>query len=205
MLEFLHEKASDRKLRLFAACCAQNSAPHAPLAAAIEAMESHADLQLRRSPEALFGIYELQDIVGEEPCTCRYFLSFPFTAEDAIQIARSIVEDTGDKGMSGSALNAAQDAARTIQTHLLRDIFRNPFSVATFDSSWLTTTVCRLAAAVYDLPIVSSGQLEPARLAVLADALEEAGCDNTAVLDHLRVKGPHVRGCWALDLVLGEQ
>jgi hypothetical protein len=40
---------------------------------------------------------------------------------------------------------------------------------------------------------------------VLADALEEAGCDERAVLDHCRGPGPHVRGCWALDLVLGKE
>jgi len=38
---------------------------------------------------------------------------------------------------------------------------------------------------------------------VLADALEEAGCAETALLDHLRAPGPHVRGCWALDHILG--
>jgi hypothetical protein len=40
-------------------------------------------------------------------------------------------------------------------------------------------------------------------LPVLADALEEAGCDESELLDHLRGPGPHVRGCWALDLALG--
>ena len=47
--------------------------------------------------------------------------------------------------------------------------------------------------------------LDPDRLAVLADALEEAGCDNADLLSHLRGPGPHVRGCWALDLLLGKE
>jgi hypothetical protein len=47
-----------------------------------------------------------------------------------------------------------------------------------------------------------SGHLDNARLAVLSDALEEAGCDD-AILSHLRSPGPHVRGCWAVDLCLG--
>ena len=42
------------------------------------------------------------------------------------------------------------------------------------------------------------------RLPILADALEEAGCDDPDILSHLRGPGPHVRGCWALDLVLGK-
>ncbi|HKB40626.1 MAG TPA: hypothetical protein VKD72_29640, partial [Gemmataceae bacterium] len=45
----------------------------------------------------------------------------------------------------------------------------------------------------------------PARLAVLADALEDAGCSDADLLSHLRGSGPHVRGCWAVDLILGKQ
>ena len=41
------------------------------------------------------------------------------------------------------------------------------------------------------------------RLPILADALEDAGCDDEAILGHLRSHGPHVRGCWAVDLCLG--
>jgi hypothetical protein len=44
-----------------------------------------------------------------------------------------------------------------------------------------------------------------ARLVVLADALEEAGCQDWEFLAHLRGPGPHVRGCWALDLILDER
>jgi hypothetical protein len=56
-----------------------------------------------------------------------------------------------------------------------------------------------LATAASDNRILPAGTLEPARLAVLADALEEAGCDNADILNHLRNSGPHVRGCWAVD------
>ena len=41
------------------------------------------------------------------------------------------------------------------------------------------------------------------RLPILADALEDAGCDNADILNHCRSAGPHVRGCWVVDLVLG--
>ena len=44
----------------------------------------------------------------------------------------------------------------------------------------------------------------PPRLAVLSDALEEAGCAEARLLDHLRGPSPHVRGCWAVDLLLGK-
>jgi hypothetical protein len=65
--------------------------------------------------------------------------------------------------------------------------------------------VASLAAAAYEERLPLNGTLDPARLAVLSDALEEAGCADEAILSHLRSPGPHVRGCWALDLVLGKQ
>jgi len=40
---------------------------------------------------------------------------------------------------------------------------------------------------------------------ILADALQDAGCDDTNILAHCRdTKLPHVRGCWAVDLILGK-
>ena len=61
----------------------------------------------------------------------------------------------------------------------------------------------RLGLEVLEGRALPSGTLEPERLALLADALEDAGCDSAEVLGHLRGPGPHVRGCWALDLCLG--
>ncbi len=49
---------------------------------------------------------------------------------------------------------------------------------------------------------IEDGYLDPGTLGILADALEEAGCDNVDLLMHLRGRGPHVRGCWATDLLL---
>jgi hypothetical protein len=60
-----------------------------------------------------------------------------------------------------------------------------------------------LGQAAYDGRILPSGHLDLTRLAVLADALEEADCDNADILSHLRGPGPHVRGCWVVDLLTG--
>jgi hypothetical protein len=43
-----------------------------------------------------------------------------------------------------------------------------------------------------------------ATLPVLADALEESGCTDETLLAHCRQGGAHVRGCWAVDAVLGQ-
>jgi hypothetical protein len=64
--------------------------------------------------------------------------------------------------------------------------------------------VVALAQAAYDQRELPAGHLDRARLAILADALEEAGCTDQTILGHLRGPGPHVRGCWAVDLILGK-
>ncbi len=81
---------------------------------------------------------------------------------------------------------------------LLRDIFGNPFRPVTFDPAWRTSTAVGVAEAIYADRTFDN-------LPVLADALQDAGCDHPDILTHLRDPGPHVRGCWALDLVLGKE
>jgi hypothetical protein len=90
-----------------------------------------------------------------------------------------------------------------MQAGLLRDIVGNPFRPASVSPAWRTPQVVALAQAAYDQRALPSGHLDIARLAVLADALEDAGCDNAELLGHLRGEGPHVRGCWAVDLLMG--
>jgi hypothetical protein len=104
---------------------------------------------------------------------------------------------------------ASRDAARRAQAEVLRDILGPlPFRSVPIDAAWLTWnggTVRRLAEAAYAERPLPSGQLDPARLAVLADALEEAGCQDAEILAHCRGTGPHARGCWVLDLLLAKE
>jgi hypothetical protein len=65
--------------------------------------------------------------------------------------------------------------------------------------------VVKLAQAAYDRRLLPSGELDRVRLAVLADALEVSGCMDADMLGHLREPGPHVRGCFAVDLLLGKE
>ena len=83
------------------------------------------------------------------------------------------------------------------QAQLLRDIVGNPFRPVAADPRWLTPTVTALAAGIYADRAFD-------RMPVLADALEDAGCDDVDVLGHCRGPGPHVRGCWVVDLLLGK-
>jgi hypothetical protein len=108
-------------------------------------------------------------------------------------------------GKAREAGVAARNPTLVEQTQLLRDVVGNPFRPVSINITWLTPTVINLATVAYDNRILPGGTLEPARLAVLADALQEAGCSNSAILDHLRGPGPHVRGCWVVDLILGKE
>lgn len=94
------------------------------------------------------------------------------------------------------------------QVALLRDILGNPFRPVSIDPAWLgwnVGTVPNLAQVIYDERELPSGHLDAGRLAILADALEEAGCTDQNILSHCRGPGPHVRGCWAVDLLLGKE
>jgi hypothetical protein len=109
---------------------------------------------------------------------------------------------------AASALQAVESRTEeaAVQATLLRCIFGNPFRPVALKPAWLAWqggTIPKLAQGIYEERALPSGELDTARLAVLADALEEAGCDNTDILNHCRQPGPHVRGCWVLDLILG--
>jgi hypothetical protein len=80
----------------------------------------------------------------------------------------------------------------------LRDLFANPFRPVAFDPRWRTEDTFGLARGIYEGRAFD-------RLPLLADALMDAGCADEQVLSHCRSEGPHVRGCWVVDLVLGKE
>jgi hypothetical protein len=89
-------------------------------------------------------------------------------------------------------------------SRIVAEVFGNPFHPVTLDSALRKPGIVSLAESAYAERTLPSGDLESSRLADLAAALEEGGCEEPAILDHLRGPGAHVRGCWALDLVLGK-
>ncbi|MBP3956241.1 hypothetical protein J8F10_13205 [Gemmata sp. G18] len=85
------------------------------------------------------------------------------------------------------------------QSVLLRDIFGNPFRSVPFSPAWRTSTAVALAAQMYE-------SRDFGAMPILADALQDAGCDSADILEHCRdASAPHVRGCWVVDLVLGKE
>jgi hypothetical protein len=95
---------------------------------------------------------------------------------------------TGDHSIS--------EANRTVR-EIVRDVTGNPFRPLNADASWLTSDVVALARAIYEERAFD-------RMPILADALQDAGCEDEQVLNHCRSGGVHVRGCWVVDLVLGK-
>ena len=79
----------------------------------------------------------------------------------------------------------------------VHDIFGNPFRPVSFNPSWATPTATALAARMYE-------SRDFGALPILADALQDAGCEHPDVLDHCRNDPVHVRGCWVVDLLLGK-
>jgi hypothetical protein len=112
--------------------------------------------------------------------------------KSALSFAAWAVERQGPK----------HDAERLAQCDLVRDVF-GPLRFRSVDLapawlSWQGGTIPKLAQGIYDDRAVD-------RLPILADALEETGCNDADILSHLRSNGPHVRGCWAVDLALGKE
>jgi hypothetical protein len=105
-----------------------------------------------------------------------------------------------------SEVSASEE--RAAQCVLLREIVGNPFRPVVVDPVWLTWQngiVLSLAQAAYEDRRLPEGTLDNTRFAILADALEDAGCANEDILVHCRGPGPHVRGCYVLDLLLNKK
>lgn len=86
---------------------------------------------------------------------------------------------------------------RKEQAAVVRDVLGNPFRPVALSPGWLSSTAVGLARHIHE-------SRDFATMPFLADALEDAGCADEQLLDHCRGPGPHARGCWVVDLVLGK-
>ena len=92
---------------------------------------------------------------------------------------------------------------RQAQCAILRDIVGNPFRTVEFDPAWRIPTIVTLACSTYET-LVPEGTLDRGLVLTLGECLADAGCCDASLLEHLRGPGPHWRGCYALDLILGK-
>ena len=122
---------------------------------------------------------------------------------DVAAYAANAVVYAEPRVFSGEAdRDRAGRAEQSAQADLLRDVMGNPFRpvprVNPAVLAWNGGTVVKLAQVIYD-------ERRFTDLPILADALEDAGCDNADMLNHCRGGGEHVRGCWVVDLALGKE
>lgn len=198
MLHLLHR---GRKLQLFACACCRRIwqwLPDDQSRTAVELCEHNADAKARSRVT----------IQASRQATWTNYLTTPA----AVLAGNFAIEALIDKrwasvpGMCASAASngsidgdatVARVAEQMMQCHLLRDIFGNPFRPVHLDPVWNGGVTVNLARTIYD-----ERRFED--LPILGDALEDAGCDNTDILSHCRGPGPHVRGCWVIDLLLAK-
>jgi hypothetical protein len=183
--------ASSRKLRLFACACCREvwyllDDPHGRRA--VEVAELYADgeatmEELAAARDAAWvAAWDAAGDAARDAAEDAAWAAWWAAARDAAWVA---------------ARDAARDAARAKQAALLREVVGNPFRAVEIPALSPRSVPRMVATSIYaehrwsDLPI-------------LADALEEAGCDDAEILDHCRGAGGHVRGCFVVDLLLGK-
>jgi hypothetical protein len=211
MLHYLQGKASERKLRLVAvACCrriwdfmADVRSQQAVVASEMlaDGLLGHAERQIATT-NADRAIHDVDDAYVAPEMAALSAISIDVTVHVPASLACS-AQTAHEQGLSPWP----SLPERKSQCDLIRDINGNPFRPVTIDPSWLMwreSTVPRLAQAVYEDRDTRSGNLDTTRLAILGDALEEAGCVDREILEHLRSAGPHVRGCWVVDAILNK-
>jgi hypothetical protein len=211
-------RTSDRKLRLFGvACCRWIWNRFTGTSRdAVEVVERYADRQAsdaeldeahRNAEQALLSVPE-KDIPDAA------YAAFHATYHERFADHYVVEPDPERIELYEAIERAATYAlyARRAGRHpgfewlfLLGDIFGNPFRPVAVAPEWRSQSIVQLADAAYRDRQLPTGELDTGSLGVLADALEERGCNDEYLLGHLRSAGPHVRGCWAVDLLLGKE
>jgi hypothetical protein len=203
MLEFLRRtaKRTERKSRLFTvAVCRRvwHLLPDERSRKAVEVANRYADgeattTELTAAHEAAYDVAaaraERRIAKRDAPQRAAWAVS---AASDPANLAEGVAWEA-----AGSVGRVREHDA---QSDLLRCIFGNPVRPVSLDLSWLTWhdgLIVSMARQMYD-------SRDFADMPVLADALEEAGCTNQDILGHCREPGPHARGCWVVDAILGK-
>jgi hypothetical protein len=208
MLKAARCRFRHRKLRLFAVACCRlvwHLLPDERSRRAVDVAERYVD------DKAVDD--DLRVAAGDAEAARREDYRARGKVRDCVSWAAVYVADHrafhAAENVSWTAAAAVGEADYVTQAALVRDVLGNPFRpvtpLAPAVLTWNGGTVRRLAEAAYAERELPSGHLLPDRLAVLADALEEAGCTDGELLGHLRGPGPQVRGCWALDLLLAKE
>jgi hypothetical protein len=210
MLKFLRGKASERQCRVLIAafvCRVLYAYEGTPTRRAIQALDDFADGRCSREQ-----LGRLLAKIGRE-CPAFQAFGFPWTDADlrrslhdavrsALHWVLHIFSPTFGLGdvLQEKATNALLRAEEQHLIAIVRDVVGNPFRLSTplpaAVLAWNDATVRRLAESIY-------GERAFGKFPVLADGLLDAGCQDEELMRHFRSEGPHAKGCWGVDLVLG--
>jgi hypothetical protein len=210
LIEFLGARVSDRQLRLFALACIRRGwhfVTDKRIPKLVALLEDVADgrAKSRDSARARDRSYAVASSDLDDMQQCIGFdLWTAFDKElerEGNDLGECVAAAFGyfAQGDSGNTrkFSKAKTAERGQQPAVLREIVGNPFRPVALDPAWRTATAVAIARQMYD-------SQEFGAAPILADALQDAGCECAPLLDHLRdPAAAHVRGCWAVDLVLG--
>jgi hypothetical protein len=212
MLEFLRGTTTDRKLRLFlTACCRQiwHLLPDPRFRDAVEVAERYADGGVVTSSLIEAGDRGFVPSNWGDNDPMDWTLATPSIAIDLTNPGTWVWVVSRPPDELGSIVmrvwwirGGLRGIPGTTQSDLLRDLFGplpfRPVTVHPDVLAWNDRLVVRLAQAIYD-------GMRWGDIPILADALLDAGCDDENLIAHCRSEGPHVRGCWAIDLILGKR
>lgn len=211
MLTWLRGRASARKLRLFACGGCRLSWGSLPEGSrtAVETSERFADGEAtwNELKTACYGIgMEVFEGIGMRNWCAQSARDASSKVEPERAWVRGLpssrLPDREDQfSVYGSvvySLSGYRETYRATHAALLRDLFGNPFRPTALDTTCKSPAVLSLAQSIYDHHAFD-------QLPALANALEEAGCRSGELLGHCRSPGRHIRGCWAVDLVLGKE
>jgi hypothetical protein len=207
LLDGISDNVNERRARLYGCACARQLWHFLKpvYRTAIETTERYVDGESTAEALSLAHRVAVDDYLGDRSgdasldnaATAVASLSNPDRQRAGAATSHAAAAFAFDAENSQVDWNEAYTMATTTQMRLVRDIFGNPFRLVTLDPNWCTSAATALAAQMYDSRDFSA-------MPILADALEDAGCTNAEILDHCRGPGPHVRGCWVVDLVLGK-
>jgi hypothetical protein len=219
---FQRERVGDRKARLLAAACLRRLWDWPPVASrrwAVELLERQADgpvpaaeglaaaAALREArlstTDVMGGMYwQMSSDYSEENQTDPWRTGW--SSAEAMVVAAARRAQVSDGLPDGRPDDKYRLPEERVLCGLLRCLLGNPFRTVALDPACASPTAVALAFVACEHRVLPGGTLDPARLAVLADALQDAGCADVELLNHCRGPGPHIRGCWALDLILGK-
>lgn len=199
MVEFVRSDTTKRKLQLFAGACFRRLVHLLPDARQLKAIELLENAPIEAEVLQRAGRITRSAMPSSED-------SFRGKCKDmddpyfvALMLFRELRSSSDGHHAAFAARGFADGgiAERRVQSRLLNCIFGPlPFRPISVEARLAAPEILDLAHSIYD-------EQEFVKLPILGDALRQAGCDNADILNHCQQPGPHVRGCWVIDLLMG--